>query len=85
MDPLKFSKNVSKSGLKIFNQISVTVRFAREIELIPSKYVNITRTYEGNAVFAMLFSLDKRGKFSKMDAKINFGKYSFKLIFMPDT
>ena len=42
LDPLKLSKNVNKSGLS--SQISVTVRFAYEIELIPSKYVNIMRT-----------------------------------------
>ena len=75
MDPLKFSKNVNKSGLKTSNQITVTVRFAREIKLIPSKYVNIRRIYEGDAVFAMLFSWDKRGKFSKIDPKVDFGKY----------
>ena len=42
--PLKLSKNVNKSGPKISKQLSVTVRFAHEIDLIPSKYVNIMRT-----------------------------------------
>ena len=36
------------------------------------------RTYEGNAVFEMLFSIDKR-QFSKMNAKINFGNMNFKI------
>ena len=44
LDPIKLSKNVNKLGLKISTQISVTARFAREIKLIPSKYVNIMRT-----------------------------------------
>ena len=45
LGPMKLSKDINKSGLKIFKQISsVTVGFACEIELIPSKYVNITRT-----------------------------------------
>ena len=35
LDPLKLSKNVNKSGLEISKQRSNTVRFAREIELIP--------------------------------------------------
>ena len=43
LDPLKLPKNVNKSGLKISTQISVTVRFAREIKLVSSKYVNIMR------------------------------------------
>ena len=66
MDPLKLSKNVNKWGIKVSKQTSsVTVGFA----------VNIMRTYEGNAVFAILFSWEKRDKFSKMDAKINIRKY----------
>ena len=35
------------------------LRFARVIEFILSKYVNIMRTSEGNAVFAMSLSLDQ--------------------------
>ena len=54
--PLKLAKNVNKSDIKISKQISVMVGFTCEIRSIPSKYVYIKRTYQGNVVFAMLFS-----------------------------
>ena len=70
---LNIAKTVSKSDFNISKQISpvtvkstsirfvINLRFARETKLILSKYVNIMRTSEENAVFTILFSRDEKG------------------------
>ena len=62
----------------------INLRFAREVELILLEHVDIIKTPERQAVFAMLYSYDKKdASFQKWILKIDVSfKCSIKTIFV---